>query len=55
MNNSVLFIIGFAVTVIGITLVLHNWNEVYLVAEGVLSPAVAVAGLVIMFAATLRK
>ena len=55
MNKIVLFIIGFGITIIGMTLVLHNWSEVYIVFEGIMSPVVAVAGLVLMFAATLKK
>ncbi len=55
MGKILLFMGGFITLVIGMTLVLRNWTEVYIVFQGISSPAVAVAGLVMMFAVTLKN
>ncbi len=55
MNNKILFVTGFAVLILGMTLVLHNWDALTIVFQGLLPPIIAVAGLVLMFAATIKK
>jgi hypothetical protein len=46
---------GFFLVVLGITLVLRHWQEAVIVFNGIVPAAVAVAGLVVMFAATLKR
>ncbi len=55
MGKILLFIGGFIVVVLGMTLVLRNWNSVVIVFQGVLPAGLAVAGLVMMFAATIKR
>ncbi len=55
MNKIIIFSLGFLLVAAGMSMVLRNWTEVAIVFEGIASPAVAVAGLVLMFWATLKK
>ena len=53
-RKVIMLITGFAVTILGITLVLQQWESVVLVFKGFIGALLAVAGLVILFAATLK-
>ena len=55
MGKILLFALGFVLVVLGITLVLRNWEAAVTVFRGVMPAAVAVAGLVVMFAASIRE
>jgi len=50
----VAFFIGFVMTVLGITLVLQQWEAVVLVFKAFVGPILAVAGLVVLFAASFK-
>jgi hypothetical protein len=52
-RKVIVFIIGFIVTTLGITLALQQWEAVVLVFKAFIGPALAVVGLVILFASTL--
>ena len=54
-RKIVLFIIGLIVTTLGITLVLQQWEAVVLVFKAFIGPILAVTGLVILFASTLKN
>gem|GEM_PF-3487939 len=54
MGKVILFAVGFALVVLGIALVLRNWDAAVIVFKGVMPVAIAVAGLVVMFAASIR-
>ncbi len=54
MDKKILFTLGFLLVVLGITLVLRNWPAAVIVFKGVVPAAIAVAGLVMMFAASLK-
>jgi len=49
------FIAGFILTTLGITLVLQQWESVVLVFKALIGLFLAVAGLVILFASTLKE
>ena len=49
------FIIGFLVTILGITLALQQWEDIVLVFKAFIGPFLAVVGLVILFASTLKS
>ena len=49
------FIVGFLLTVVGISLVLQHWEAVVLVFKAFIGPALAVSGLVVLFASSLKK
>jgi len=53
-RKTVVFIAGFSLTILGITLVLQQWEEVVLVFKAFIGPLLAVAGLVILFASSLK-
>lgn len=55
MNKTVLLIAGFVTTIIGMTLVLRCWSSAVIVFQGIVPTVVAVAGLVLMFAASFKK
>lgn len=48
------FIIGFIVTTLGITLTLQQWESVVVAFKAFIGPILAVVGLVILFASTLK-
>ena len=51
----ILFILGFIITTLGITLVLQQWQAVVLVFKAFIGALLAVTGLVILFASSLKK
>ena len=55
MNKIGMFVCGFILVVIGMALVLRHWSSVVTVFEGIVPAAMAVGGLVVMFAATIKK
>lgn len=55
MNKTLLFIVGFLTTAAGISLVLRFWEAVIIVFSGIFPAVIAVFGLVLMFAASLKK
>ena len=55
MTKYILFIFGFLLVIFGITLVLREWACVVTVFKGVIGGALAVAGLVVMFAVSIKK
>jgi hypothetical protein len=52
-RKAIIFIAGFLLTTLGITLVLQQWQAVVLVFKACIGAILAVAGLVVLFAATL--
>ncbi|MDE2028548.1 MAG: hypothetical protein KGK03_10535 [Candidatus Omnitrophica bacterium] len=52
--KAVVFIIGFFLTALGLTVTLQQWDAIVLVFKAVIGPLMAVAGLVILFASTLK-
>jgi len=50
-----IFIGGFLLTTLGITLVLQQWGAVVLVFKAFIGAILAVTGLVILFASTLKR
>jgi hypothetical protein len=55
MRKGIIFIAGFVVTTLGITLTLQQWDAIVLVFKAFIGPALAVIGLVILFASTLKS
>ena len=55
MRNGLIFIAGFIITILGITLVLQQWEAVVMVFKAFIGAILAVAGLVILFASTLKQ
>ena len=53
-RKAVVFLVGFMLTILGITLALQQWDAVVLVFKAFIGPALAVAGLVVLFASTLN-
>ena len=49
------FIAGFILTTLGITLVLQQWESVVVVFKAFIGAFLAVTGLVILFASTLKR
>ena len=47
-KKAVLFIIGFALVIAGITLTLRDWFFLVMVFRGVIGPLMAVIGLVVL-------
>jgi uncharacterized membrane protein YqgA involved in biofilm formation len=54
LSRTITFVIGFAVTILGITLVFQQWENLVLVFKAVIGPGLAVIGLVILFASSLK-
>jgi len=54
-RKVIVFIIGFVLTILGITLVLQQWEAVVLVFKAFIGPILAVVGLVILFFSTLKQ
>jgi hypothetical protein len=52
-RKGIIFIVGFILTTLGITLVLQQWESVVLVFKAFIGPILAVAGLVILFSSSL--
>ena len=55
MSKVVIFMLGFGLTAFGISLVLTQWASVVTLFKGITGPVLAVAGLVILFASTLKN
>ena len=54
-RKVMVFIAGFALTALGITLVLQQWEAVVLVFKAFIGAFLAVIGVVILFSATLKR
>ena len=54
-RKAILFIAGFILTTLGITVVLQQWEAVVLVFKAFIGAFLAVVGLVILFASTLKR
>jgi hypothetical protein len=52
-RKAIVFIVGFILTALGITLVLQQWESVVLVFKAFIGAFLAVIGLVILFASSL--
>ena len=52
-RKAIIFIAGFILTTLGITLVLQQWQAVVLVFKAFIGPVLALAGLVILFSSSL--
>ena len=50
-----IFIFGFILLILGMALVINQWPAVVTVFVGVGGPLLAVAGLVVLFASTLKE
>ena len=55
MKRVFVFAAGFILVIFGMALVLRHWDAAVIVFNGVVPAAMVVAGLVMMFAATIRK
>ena len=56
MNKKILlFVLGFALVITGIVLTLRDWLFLVMVFRGVIGPALAVGGLVVLTLANLAK
>lgn len=55
MRGKLLFILGFAVTVLGIALVISRWEDLVVIVVALSGPVIAVIGLVMMFAASFKR
>jgi hypothetical protein len=53
-RKVIVFLVGFILTILGITMVFQQWEAVVLVFKAFIGPILAVAGLVILFASTLK-
>jgi uncharacterized membrane protein YqgA involved in biofilm formation len=54
-RKVMMFVIGFVLTVLGVTVVLQQWENVVLVFKAVIGGLIAVIGLVIMFALSFKR
>jgi len=54
-RKTVLFIAGFILTTLGITVVLQQWEAVVLVFKAFIGEFLAVTGLVLLFASSLKS
>jgi len=52
-RKIIIFIAGFILTTLGITIVLQQWEAVVLMFKAFIGPLLAVTGLVILFASSL--
>ena len=52
-KRAVIFIAGFILTVLGITVIIQQWDAVVLVFKACIGAILAVAGLVILFSSSL--
>jgi len=53
--KATMFIAGFALTICGVMLILQQWGAVVMLFKGIIGMLLAVAGLVILFASTLKN
>jgi hypothetical protein len=54
-RRVLLFVTGLCLTILGITIVLQQWESVVTVFKAFMGPALAVAGLVILFASSIGQ
>jgi len=54
-RKTILFIAGFILTTLGITVVLQQWEAVVLVFKAFIGAFLAVTGLVLLFASSLKN
>jgi len=54
-RKGLVFIAGFMLTTLGITVTIQQWDAVVLVFKAFIGSILAVAGLVVLFASTLKK
>jgi len=54
-RKLIIFVIGFILTTLGVTVVLQQWEAVVLVFKAFIGPILAVAGLVVLFLSTLKQ
>jgi ABC-type protease/lipase transport system fused ATPase/permease subunit len=54
-RKVIIFITGFAMTVLGVALILRQWAAVVFLFRGVMGMILAVAGLVVLFSSTLKS
>jgi sulfite exporter TauE/SafE len=54
-RKMILFIAGFILTTLGITVVLQQWEAVVLVFKAFIGAFLAVTGLVLLFASSLKN
>ncbi|MBI4309906.1 MAG: hypothetical protein HY591_06205 [Candidatus Omnitrophica bacterium] len=54
MKRALIFTTGFILLTFGMALVLRHWDAAIIVFTGIVPAAMAVAGLVMMFAASIR-
>ena len=54
-RKAIIFIFGFIITTLGITIVLQQWEAVVLVFKAFIGAFLAVTGLVILFVSTLKR
>lgn len=54
-RKVMMWVVGFGLTILGVALVLRQWEAVVLVFKGVFGAILAVVGLVILFAATIKN
>jgi len=54
-RKTTFFMVGLLMTTLGMTVVLQQWGAIVLVFKAFIGPILAVAGIVILFAASLNK
>ncbi len=55
MKKYIVLALGFCLIILGVTLILRNWDALVLVFNALIGPVVAVGGLVVMFMATIKS
>ncbi len=53
-RRLILFLAGFILTILGVTVVLQQWEAVLTVFKAFIGPVLTVAGLVILFASNIK-
>jgi len=53
-RKVIMFMVGFGLTTLGVVLILQQWEAVVLLFKGFIGAFLAVVGLVILFASTLK-
>ena len=54
-QRLMMWVMGLILTTVGITLVFQQWDAVVVVFKALIGPLTAVAGLVLLFAASLNR
>ena len=55
MSKIFIFVTGFILIVVGMTLVLRHWDAAAIVFSGIVPAGIAVVGLIMMFAGTIKR